>query len=740
MRRLSLILIIVALGGCADEVFVAETPAVTPETSETTAAVELLETGGFAEVADDVAYFRSVFPGRVYSVQAQPFENIAFHITLGTAKFRVLDSVGEPVLDWTSADEFMDEVIDPVANEGFVALSRPGLVVEFKSSVPIDFARFEFGQGSEQTFHDPVAEIPDDAVILFVAHAGRWLPPADVTAIANQQYLPYTGAPASCSGTFLAGTRDFAEFLKREFAGAVSYGGYACRANSASPNQLSVHASGRAIDLAVPRSGGDADNDLGDPIAEYLIMNAQAIGVEFVIWDRTDWGAFRSAPKARAYTGPVPHTDHLHIELSPSASNTVGRTYPPINRDASPVGFLDSAGCDVISGWAQDPDAPDRAIPAHIYIGGPAGAAGAVGYNIEAKNRREDLCAAIGSCNHGYAFPTPRGFLDGQPHEVYVYGIDVSGGANVLLANSPKSLQCDRPELPFAPEYRIRRPVQNPESMAAWGFDFNDIVVMDDADLATLFEGNVLPIAPSLAQVEGEADVYLVEPGVRRHVPSPAVMATWKFAWDAIAAAPSLDEYYPGAAVTERPFLARGSDGVVFLIEPPPALWADEVEVVSPPKLGRGQMSLFGLLLRNRGSVSWVPDAFSISTTAVCAGCDSPLEAEVGPGESTYVGVEITAPNQVGQQRVCFSLSQHGFGFGAVGQGGPFEDVCVDYEVVEGSVDLSDENRPGVLPEGSNPERPSSFDSVSTERGCDSVAAMPGFLSLLVLFGWRRRR
>ncbi|MEZ4459970.1 MAG: hypothetical protein R3E66_09610 [bacterium] len=238
--------------------------------------------------------------------------------------------------------------------------------------------------------------------------------PADVLAIANTQYLPYTGAPSSCSGNFKAGTREIAEFLKREFPGAASYGGYACRANTANTSQLSVHASGRAIDLMVPVYGNDADNDKGDPIAHYLITNAQALGIEFIVWDKTSWGAHREAPKHRQYTGPIPHIDHLHIEVSPSSAALTGRTFPPINRDQAPVGYLDSATCDAIAGWAQDPDVPDRDVPVHIYIGGPAGSPNAVGYNIKAKNRREDLCAAIGSCDHGYVFPTPRGFWTGS--------------------------------------------------------------------------------------------------------------------------------------------------------------------------------------------------------------------------------------------------------------------------------------------------------------------------------------
>lgn len=51
--------------------------------------------------------------------------------------------------------------------------------------------------------------------------------------------------------------------------------------------KLSVHAIGRAIDLMVPMEAGDANNGLGDPVANWLVENAEFIGIQRVIWDIT---------------------------------------------------------------------------------------------------------------------------------------------------------------------------------------------------------------------------------------------------------------------------------------------------------------------------------------------------------------------------------------------------------------------------------------------------------------------
>ena len=75
----------------------------------------------------------------------------------------------------------------------------------------------------------------------------------------------------------------------------------------------------------MPLDGGEADNTLGDPIANYLIRNATELGVQFFIWDRSKWNIEYGGPKY--YGGSHPHHDHLHIELTPDAAHN-GRNFP----------------------------------------------------------------------------------------------------------------------------------------------------------------------------------------------------------------------------------------------------------------------------------------------------------------------------------------------------------------------------------------------------------------------------
>jgi hypothetical protein len=82
---------------------------------------------------------------------------------------------------------------------------------------------------------------------------------------------------------------------------------------------LSVHAIGRAIDLMVPMAGRDADNTLGDQVANWLVENAESIGIQRVIWDKAFWNGQRGfGPLAST---SLPHTDHIHVELSVDGAN-----------------------------------------------------------------------------------------------------------------------------------------------------------------------------------------------------------------------------------------------------------------------------------------------------------------------------------------------------------------------------------------------------------------------------------
>ena len=156
-----------------------------------------------------------------------------------------------------------------------------------------------------------------------LAHPGPWDIPTETALIGDTQYVEYTGAgpwigEAGCSGSFTDGAEIVRDFLYEHFPQVTHIGGYSCRQNTGNTSQTSVHGSGRALDVMVPTVGNDeADNDLGDPIGNFLVENAELIGIQYIIWDQWTWGAHRSAGnKESSYGGPSPHTDHLHVEVS----------------------------------------------------------------------------------------------------------------------------------------------------------------------------------------------------------------------------------------------------------------------------------------------------------------------------------------------------------------------------------------------------------------------------------------
>lgn len=154
------------------------------------------------------------------------------------------------------------------------------------------------------------------------AKAGRWVLPKDVAAIGVRTRLAYDDAPAwsakSCTGKLKSGANKLGEYLRDNYGAVKSVGGYACRPNTANKSQMSVHGTGRALDVFIPKTSGGANNTKGDPVANFLVENGAAIGVQLVIWDRTIWQA--NGKNDKAYGGPHPHDDHIHVELTEEAA------------------------------------------------------------------------------------------------------------------------------------------------------------------------------------------------------------------------------------------------------------------------------------------------------------------------------------------------------------------------------------------------------------------------------------
>ncbi len=197
---------------------------------------------------------------------------------------------------------------------------------------------------------------------------GRWAPPADVLATGAKVRITYEDAPkwtgmAACGGSLKPGGHKLGEYLLDHFAEVSSVGGYACRRNTADSSRMSVHGTGRALDVFIPTLNGGADNAKGDKVANWLVMHAQRIGVQLVIWDRSIWRA--NGTNTAAYGGPVPHVDHIHVELTnlASALKTPWFSDPSDAPDASTT-TADDGGADATTGSTDDAgDTTDGGAP-----------------------------------------------------------------------------------------------------------------------------------------------------------------------------------------------------------------------------------------------------------------------------------------------------------------------------------------------------------------------------------------
>ena len=87
---------------------------------------------------------------------------------------------------------------------------------------------------------------------------------------------------------------------------------------------ISEHKEGRAFDWALD-SAVPAEKAAGDAFVQWLTAvgpdgkmgyNARRLGVMYVIWNRYIWSNSRDGAAWQEYTGPVPHTDHVHVSLS----------------------------------------------------------------------------------------------------------------------------------------------------------------------------------------------------------------------------------------------------------------------------------------------------------------------------------------------------------------------------------------------------------------------------------------
>jgi MYXO-CTERM domain-containing protein len=240
-----------------------------------------------------------------------------------------------------------------------------------------------------------------------------------------------------------------------------------------------------------------------------------------------------------------------------------------------PRGYLDSAACTAIAGWAQDPDSAATALDVDLSFDGAAGASGTEAMRIVAGDNRADLCKAIGSCDHGFSVNVPLGMLDGKSHPVYAYGIDTKGGPNTLLTDSPKSFQCPNAAPPLDAHAGVKRHVVSPASMTAWSFSMLTDVAPEPESVVDAYPQSAdWGDKPSVVQADdGTPEVWLLDGEVRRHVINPASLAAWHWTGSSVVKAPAAKvyAYAQGPDLPATPFLVMGTGPAIYVVDVAPS-------------------------------------------------------------------------------------------------------------------------------------------------------------------------
>jgi hypothetical protein len=135
-----------------------------------------------------------------------------------------------------------------------------------------------------------------------------------------------------------------------------------------------------------------------------------------------------------AYGGVTINVDNNYVDAA-----TVGEaSLTPGSED--PVGELESTGSPVpgqvrVRGWALDPNAPTQSLAIRAFVGGQAGAPGAVEYELGpvATGQRSDVARKYPGAGSKHGFDASFVTTKSGPQPVCVYALNTGGGADRLL-------------------------------------------------------------------------------------------------------------------------------------------------------------------------------------------------------------------------------------------------------------------------------------------------------------------
>lgn len=144
-------------------------------------------------------------------------------------------------------------------------------------------------------------------------------PPTPAFGPSIDPYAVYEGQ-STCSTDPKPGVVDFSRMALAAYPYTGSYG----ISRECNLGGQSEHKEGRAFDWMVSASNS---RDVGavDDMINWLLAtdrygnrhaNARRLGVMYIIWNRYMWRAYRPDDGWQPYSGPNPHTDHVHFSFS----------------------------------------------------------------------------------------------------------------------------------------------------------------------------------------------------------------------------------------------------------------------------------------------------------------------------------------------------------------------------------------------------------------------------------------
>lgn len=123
------------------------------------------------------------------------------------------------------------------------------------------------------------------------------------------------------------------------------------------------------------------------------------------------------------------------VAATPTPAASVPTPVSAVNK--IPFGYVDSATCTEVKGWAYDSDNQNAAVTLHVYEGSTFVTSG------KANVARADVNRIMGiTGDHGFIIPLPATLKDGKAHTLTVYVLDTAGGKSANLQQSPRTVTC----------------------------------------------------------------------------------------------------------------------------------------------------------------------------------------------------------------------------------------------------------------------------------------------------------